>query len=64
MFYLGGKQGGKSKNPVNTVVVTPSANGRNPVNFPSIRETPKGKIPVRGNFCIGNAKVSKAGISH
>jgi hypothetical protein len=61
---LGGNQGGKSKNPVNTAVVTSSANGRNVVKFPSIRGTSKGKIPVRGNFCIGNAKASKAGISH
>jgi hypothetical protein len=31
---LGGKQGGKSEYPVNTAVVTPSANGRNTANFP------------------------------
>jgi hypothetical protein len=61
---LGGKQGGKSKNSVNTAVVTPSASGRSSAKFPSIRETPKGKIQLRGTFCIGNTKASKAGISH
>jgi hypothetical protein len=50
LFYLGDKPGGKSKNPVNTFVVMPSANGRNVVKFPLIRETPKGKIAVRGTF--------------
>jgi hypothetical protein len=44
VFYLGGNQGGKSKNPVNTAVVTPSASGRSSAKFPSIRENPKGKI--------------------
>ena len=58
LFYLGGKSGGKSKNPVKSQVGTPSAKGRNFAKFPSIRETPKGKTVLRGTFCMGATKAS------
>ena len=63
LFYLGGKSGGKSKNPVKSQVGTPSAKGRNFAKFPSIRETPKGKTVLRGTFCMGATKASNPRIS-